>query len=113
MNHRNTNAYVPREMKNIFREYSWVKTYINDVIVFSKTLKKHLEHFTQLFALFEKLNITLKTKKTYFDYLNISLLKQKIDNLDLITTENKLKTIVKLSFLKTLKNLKKYLSMIE
>jgi hypothetical protein len=100
-------------MNNIFREYSWVKTYIDDVIVFSKTLKEHLEHFSQLFALFEKLNITLKTKKTYLEYLSILLLKQKIDSLNLITAENKLKTIVKLSFSKTLKNLKKYLDAID
>jgi hypothetical protein len=113
MSHRNTKAYVQREMNNILREYSWIKAYIDDVIVFNKTLKDHLEHLNQLFALFEKLNITLKTKKTYLEYLSISLLKQKIDSLDLIIAENKLKTIVKLSFLKTLKKLKKYLDMIE
>ncbi len=83
------------------------------MIVFSKTLKKHLNHLSQLFALFEKLNITLKTKKTYLDYLSISLLRQKVDSLDLITAKDKLKAIVKLSFLKTLKDLKKYLSAID
>jgi hypothetical protein len=113
MKHRNTNAYVQREMNNILREYSWVKTYIDDVIVFSKFLEKHLDHLSQLFALFQELNITLKAKKTYLEYLSISLLRQKIDSLDLITAENKLKAIVKLSFLKTLKDLKKYLEMIE
>ncbi len=90
-----------------------MKAYIDDVIVFNKTLKKHLEHLSQLFALFDKLNITLKTKKTYFEYLSISLLRQKIDSLELITAENKLKVIVKLFFLKTLKNLKTYLKMID
>jgi hypothetical protein len=113
MNHRNTSAYVQREMNNILRKYSWVKKYIDDVIVFSKTLKEHLKHLNQLFALFEKLNITLKTKKTYFEYFSISLLKQKIDSLDFITAENKLKMIVKLSFFKTLKDLKKYLDAID
>ncbi len=113
MNHRNTKAYVQREMNNILRKYSWIKAYIDDVIIFNKTSKDHLEHLNQLFALFEKLNITLKTKKTYLEYFSISLLKQKIDSLELITAENKLKTIVKLSFLKTLKKLKKYLDMIE
>jgi hypothetical protein len=113
MSHRNTKAYVQREMNNILREYSWVKAYIDDVIIFNKTLEDHFEHFNQLFALFEKLNVTLKTKKTYLEYFSISLLKQKIDSLDLIIAENKLKTIVKLSFFKTLKKSKKYLDMIE
>jgi hypothetical protein len=113
MRHRNTNAYVQREINNILWEYSWIKTYIDDVIVFSKSLKKHFDHLSQLFALFQELNITLKAKKTYLEYFNISLLKQKIDSLDLITVENKLKTIVKLSFSKTLKDLERYLEIID
>ncbi len=111
--HRNTNVYVQREINNILREYSWVKTYIDDVIVFNKTLKEHLEHLNHLFALFEKLNITLKTKKTYLEYFNISLLKQKVNSLKFTIAENKLKTIVKLSFSKILKDLKKYLEVID
>jgi hypothetical protein len=83
------------------------------VIVFSKTLKEHLEHLTQLFALFQHLNITLKAKKTYLKYSSISLLKQKIDSLDLIIAENKLKIIVKLTFSRILKDLKKYLDAID
>jgi hypothetical protein len=73
MRHKNIDAYVPREMNNILREYSWVKTYINDVIVFNKTLKEHLNHLTQLFALFQHLHITLKAKKTYLKYSSISV----------------------------------------
>ncbi len=83
------------------------------MIVFSKTLKEHLEHLTQLFALFQHLNITLKAKKTYLKYSSISLLKQKIDSLDLIIAENKLKIIVKLTFSRILKDLKKYLDAID
>jgi hypothetical protein len=113
MRHRNTSAYVQREMNNILREYSWVKTYIDNVIVFSKTLKEHLEHLNHLFALFEKLNITLKTKKTYLEYLSIPLLKQKVNSLEFTIAENKLKTIVKLSFWKILKDLKRYLEVID
>jgi hypothetical protein len=45
--------------------------------------------------------------------VTISLLRQKIDNLDLTIAEDKLKVIVKLSFSRTLKNLKKYLEVIE
>jgi hypothetical protein len=113
MSHRNTKTYVQRKMNNILRDYSWVKTYIDDVIVFSETLKKHLEHLSQLFALFKTLNITLKAKKTYLEYFSISLLEQKVNNLNLIIAENKLKAIVKLISLKILKNLEKYLEIIE
>ncbi len=113
MKHRNTKAYVQRKMNNILREYSWVKAYIDDVIVFSKTLREHLNHLSQLFSLFQKLNITLKAKKTYLGYLSISLLEQKVDSLSLTIAENKLKAIVKLSISKILKNLKRYLEIID
>ncbi len=87
--------------------------YIDDVIVFNKTLKEHLNHLTQLFALFQHLNITLKAKKTYLRYSSIFLLRQKIDSLNLIIAEDKLKIIVNLSFSRILKNLKRYLEVIE
>jgi hypothetical protein len=85
MGHRNTGAYVQREMDNILRDYPWVKAYIDDVIVFSKSLDEHL------------------------GYPSIPLLGQKVDSLGLTTAEDKLKAIAKLSFPKTLKDLEKYL----
>ncbi len=100
-------------MNNLFREYSFAKAYIDDVVVFSKTLEDHLEHLDKVFVLFQKMNITLKAVKTYLEYLTIVLLDQKVDSLDLFTAENKLKTIVKMSFFKTLKDLKTYLNAID
>jgi tRNA isopentenyl-2-thiomethyl-A-37 hydroxylase MiaE len=97
-------------MNNLLRKYLSAKAYIDDVVVFSKTLNDHLEHFDKVFVLFQKMNITLKTIKTYLEYLTIALLDQKVDNLDLFTIENKLKTIAKMSFSKTLKDLKIYLN---
>ncbi len=100
-------------MNNIFREYSYAKAYIDDVIVFSKTLEDHLDHLNKVFVLFQKMNITLKTIKTYLEYLIIALFDQKIDSLELFTTENKLRTIAKMLFFKILKNLKIYLNAID
>ncbi len=97
-------------MNNILREYSYAKAYIDDVIVFSKILEDHLDHLNKVFALFQKMNITLEAIKTYLEYLTIALLDQKIDSLELFTIENKLKAITKMFFLKTLKNLKTYLN---
>ncbi len=96
-------------MNNLLRKYSFAKAYIDDVIVFSKTLNDHLEHFEKIFVLFQKMNITLKIVKIYLEYFIIVLLDQKVDNLELFTIENKLKTIAKMFFLKILKNLETYL----
>ncbi len=106
-------AYVQREINNLLKEYSFAKTYIDDVIVFNKNLEDHLEHLEKVFALFQKMNITLKAIKTYLEYFTIILLDQKIDSLSLFIAEDKLKTIAKMFFLKTLKNLKIYLNAID
>ena len=100
-------------MNEIFKNYSYARTYIDDVIVFSSSFEKHLQHFSSIFAFFQQWNITFKTSKTYFEYFNIFLLSQKIDSFDLITTKKKLKIITELFFSIFLKTLKKYIEMIK
>jgi hypothetical protein len=61
-------------MNNLLREYFFAKAYIDDVVVFNKSLKDHLEHLDKIFALFQIMNITLKATKIYLEYLIIVLL---------------------------------------
>ena len=100
-------------MNEIFKNYSYARTYIDDVIVFSSSFEKHLQHFNNIFIFFQQWNITFKISKTYFKYLNIFLLNQKIDSFDLITAKKKLKIITELFFSIFLKTFKKYIEMIE
>ncbi len=96
-------------MNNLLKKYSFAKVYINDVIIFSKILEDHLDYLDKVFVLFQKMNITLKTAKTYLEYFIIVLLDQKVDSLEFFTIEDKLKTITKMFFFKILKNLETYL----
>ena len=100
-------------MNEIFKNYSYVYAYIDNVIVFNSSFEKHLQHFNNIFALFQQWNITFKISKTYFKYFNISLLNQKVDRFDLVTTKKKFKIIAKLFFSTFLKTLKKYIKMTE
>ena len=53
MNFRNNFAYVQRQIDIILRQYRvFVRVYIDDIVVFNKTLKKHLKHLTKMFKLF-------------------------------------------------------------
>ena len=113
MNWKNSPAYVQKKMNDLLKNYSYARTYINDVVIFNNTLNEHLLHLKNIFNLFEKWNIIFKTSKTYFDYFSISLLNQKVDSFELITTKKKLKIIADLSFPKTLKNLEKYFEIID
>ena len=45
MKYINSSTYVQRKTNVIFRIFRViVKTYVNDIVIFNKTLKKHLTH---------------------------------------------------------------------
>ena len=113
MKFKNSSTHVEQQMNNYVREYrEFVKFYINDIVVFNKILKKHLQHLQKILNLFREMNITLKSSKTFLNYLSIVLFEQKIDNLKLIILKNKLK-IITIFFLKTFKDFETYFEMIE
>ena len=57
------------------------------------------------------MKIIFNKRKSYLSYLLITLLKQKIDNLNLLILKEKIKVILKFKFFKILKNLKTYLNL--
>ncbi len=84
---------------------------MNDIIIYFKILKKHLHHLNAIFSLFIKRNIFIKFSKVFLEYLTVQLLRQKISLLRLTTDKEKLKIIVCLTFLCTLKKLETYLEL--
>ena len=66
---------------------------MNDVVIFFNSLKKYLRHFTQIFKLFEKINIIIKVSKTFLKYSAIALFNQKINNLNMTIINEKLVAI--------------------
>ena len=114
MNFRNNSTYVQRQIDRLLREYrEFVRTYMNDIVIFNKTFDEHLFYLNIIFQLFKRMNIVIKSIKTYLNYFSIALLDQKINSLNFITIEKKLKVISKLQFLNSLKLLKFYLNLIE
>ena len=89
----------------------FTRNYMNDVVIFSRTLKKHVQHLHKVFALFDFIEISLKPSKFYLDYLTVTLLDQQIDVLELIINAEKIKMISSLQFSFTLKILKSYLEL--
>ena len=114
MNFKNSSIYVQRKINVILRIYkTFVKVYVNDIMIFNKTLKKHLFYLRQVFELLNFFDIRFSFKKFYLSYFIVTLLKQKIDVFDLTIVVDKLTTIVNFRFSYILKNLKKYLSFID
>ena len=86
---------------------------MNDIMIFSKTLKEHLKHLHMTFSLFNQYRLTFNEKKSFLEYSIITLLRQRVDELRMTTSEEKIAVILNLQFLKMLKNLKMYLRLTE
>ena len=89
------------------------QVYVNDIVIFFTTLKKHFEHLSQVFIKLNIMNIHFTMMKFFLEYLSVHFLKQKIDIFKLITVKNKLAVITNFEFFKTLTQLKKYLDLID
>ena len=114
MKFKNSSVYVQRKIDAILRIYRvFAKTYVDDIVVFSRILKKHLDHLRQIFQLLNSYDIRLLFKKSFLNYSIVVLLNQKINAFELIIATNKLIVIFNLKFLYTLKNLKNYLNLID
>ena len=68
MNLKNTSRFFQSRMKKIFDVFLWkfVLVYIDDIIVYSRILKKHLEHLNEVLNLLKKFEVTLSFKKCHF-----------------------------------------------
>ena len=91
----------------------FVKTYVNDIIIFLKTLHEHIEHLHQMFQFFKEKRVNLIFNKSFIDYSSIQFLNQKINSLNFIILKKKVATIATLKFLKSLNNLNYFLNLID
>ena len=85
---------------------------MNNVIIDIKSLSKYLVYLRTLFYLFIKYNISISPIKIFLGYLNINLLRRRVNSFGLITTENKLEVIRVLKYSTILRGLKHYLDLI-
>jgi hypothetical protein len=110
MSFKNSSAYAQRRINIILRNIKqFCRAFIDDIIIFSNTLKKHVEY---LFTMFQRLldhNIKLNSCKTFLNFSSIALLEQHVDEFDLYAVKDKIAAILNWKFLSTLKTLKIYL----
>ena len=64
----NAPAHFSRAMHRIFSKhlFNFVTVYLDDIIIYSRTLKEHLEQLRTVFALLRKYRVKLKFKKCQF-----------------------------------------------
>ena len=111
--YKNSSTYVQRQINRVLKKHrKYSRTYINDIIIFSKTLEKHLRHLIKVFSTLNVNNIFIKSIKIFIEYFIINLFDQKMNSFDLTIVEDKLKIILLLKFSRILQQLKAYLKLI-
>ena len=114
MNYKKSSLYVQRQTNKLLRSYKkFVRIYVNDIIIYSRTLKKHLNHLIIIFQLFRDKRMSLTSIKFYVNYSSVILLNQRINNLNMFTFAKKIITIISLQFSYILRNLKIFLNLIK
>ena len=97
-------------MFRLFRYF--VKTYINDIVIFSKTLTNYVFYLHNVFNFLNIKKIIFSSKKLFLKFLIVILLNQKINVFEFIAIVEKIIVIQQLKFSHKLIDLKLYLKFI-
>ena len=92
-----TNASITCQsiINDTLREYfdMIVVTYLNDILIFSKILKKYKKHVRQILRILSEKNFLLKSKKCEFHKQKVNFYEFKINIKEIKIDSNKLKFV--------------------
>ena len=88
---------------------AFFKIYINNIIIFNKSLKEYIQHLHTIFDLLNEKSVIFSLKKFFLNYSTVILLNQKINVFEFIIVTNKIKIIQRLQFSLKFIDLKLYL----
>lgn len=112
MGFKNSFAYVQRAIDTILRQVrEFVTVHIDDKVIFSKSFNEHIKYLKIVFTNFLKDKIHLSPKQCFLNYPSVALLGQHVYAFGLSSSEDKIQSISKLTFPRTLKQLEYYLSL--
>ena len=113
MNYQESSLYVQRQTDKLLRSYKkFVRIYVNDIIVYSRTLKEHLNHLIIIFQLFRNKRVSLISIKFYLNYSSVILLNQRINSLNMFIFAKKVIAIILLRFSYILRDFEIFLNLI-
>ena len=98
----------------MFRLYkNFVKIYVNNIIIYSRTLIEHVKYLQTIFQLFRDKRVNLTFTKFFLTYSFVILLKQRVNNLKMSISTKKIVVIISLRFSHNLRDLKFFLNLID
>ena len=91
--------YAQRQFDAMLKPFkTFAKIYIDDIIIFFHTFEKHFHHFEKIFQLFKNHNVFVLFSKLFFNFSDITFLKQRVSSFGMSIINDKIKTIFALSF---------------
>ena len=114
MNFKNSFVYVQRQTNLLFKNMQeFVRTFIDDIIIFSRIKKKNLKHFKTVFERLFFYDVIFNFAKIFLDFFSLILLNQVMNALKFIIIKKKLIAIIQLIFSRILNAFKVYLKLTE
>jgi hypothetical protein len=100
-------------MQEILAPYLWIfaLVYINNIVVYLRTFKEHLQHVDCMLSAIAKSGLMLSPPKCHLSYRSIVVLGNKVSRLGLSTHAEKLKAVWKLEAPKTRKLLETFVGL--
>ena len=111
---KNAPSTFQRVMDNIFREFinKFVFIYMDDLIIFSKSLNEHIQHLTLIFKKLREFNLKIQPDKSEFLRKDVEFLGHIITPSGIKPNPSKLKAIEKFPIPKTPKEIKSFLGLV-
>lgn len=103
----NTPGFFQHRMEDLLSRFLWNFTlvYIDDVIIYSRSLSEHLQHLDSVLGTLEQSGVTLSASKCHFAYPDIKLLGHHVSRLGISTAQDKVEAIREMKFPTTLSGL--------
>ena len=112
MGYKGSPPYVQRQTDALLRPLrAFVRAFVDDIIIFSRTLAEHISHLQQLFQLLRAKRASLAPTKSFLGFPSVMLLGQRVDSLGMSTAEEKIKAITALRFPSSLRDLEIFLGL--
>lgn len=111
---KNAPSTFQRVMDNVLREYlhRFCFVYMDDVVIFSKSLKEHLDHLRLIFSKFRHYNLKIQLDKSEFLCKDVAFLGHVITPEGIKPNPSKIEVIEKYPIPKTQKEIKSFLGLI-
>jgi hypothetical protein len=109
MGFKNSVAHVQRCGDNMLRDLAdFVKAYIDDFVIYSKTFDEHLVHLEAFFDRVYEMGVSLAPAKAFIAYPSVKLLGHRVDAFGIASTDERIAALRNIQFPRHAKDMEKY-----